>query len=251
MLKVIVIYSYPQNAPHGQKILSVLEQALQKQNVEYKVIDLYSENFNPVLHDEEYSKYGQHISYDIAKIQQELKTSDIYIFLYPVWWSSPPAILKGFVDRVFLPNFAFRFENKKLVGLLKDKVALVICTYGGSAVHEQKVGFASKKLIQKAILESCGIKTQVFEIYSVDEMDKTVFDHILFQIPSALSRIIAFYKNLDLKQQPLGALIEENKQKEKEMKATKKLPKKSFEDLRYFESEQKKAKQKARKSKRF
>lgn len=251
MIKFIIIYGYPPNAPHGQKILEVVQQTLKKQNLEFKTIDLYSMNFNPVLAGEEYKRYGEYLDYEIAKIQQDLRFSDIYIFLYPVWWSTPPAILKGFIDRVFLPRFAFKFENKKIKGLLERKVGLVICTYGGGASHEQKIGFISKKFIQKAVLESCGIKTQVFEIYSLEEMDKTVFEHTLFQIPAAINRIIAFYKNLDLKQQPLDKLIEKSKQNEEKLKASKKLSTKSFEDLKYFESEQKKAKQKARKTKRF
>ncbi|MCX8163047.1 MAG: NAD(P)H-dependent oxidoreductase [Candidatus Micrarchaeota archaeon] len=250
MLNVVVIYSYPPDAEHGKKILEVVLNTLNQQQLNYTLIDLYSENFNPVLSVEEYKNYGNYTSYDVAKYQQKLKAAQIYIFLYPVWWSSPPAILKGFIDRVFLPNFAFKFENNALKGLLDGKVALVICSYGSSAKEQQELGFISKKFIEKAVLESCGIKSQIFEIYSIDKMDKTVFEHVLFQVPGAISRIIAFYKNLFREQKSLKEMIEKSQQKQA-LASEKLLKQKELEDLKYFQKEQKKAKQKARKSKRF
>ncbi|MEM4196506.1 MAG: NAD(P)H-dependent oxidoreductase [Candidatus Anstonellaceae archaeon] len=249
MNKIVIIYAYPNEAEHGKKILGAVIDTLDKQQIKYSIIDLYSENFNPVLNFEEYKKYGEYTSYDVARYQKELKNASIYVFIYPVWWSTPPAILKGFIDRVFLPNFAFRFENNSLKGLLGGKVALVICTYGGSAAHEQKVGFVSKKFIQNVVLESCGIKTQVFEIYSVDRMDKTVFEHTLFQISGAINRVIKLYKNIYTQQKSLKEMIEKSQQKQ--LDPSRDLDRSGFEDLKYFQTEQKKAKQNARKSKRF
>jgi len=245
-MKIAIIYSYPPAAEHGSKILQKIKEALEQKNIEYVLFDLYSENFNPVLSKEEYVNYGSYVSYDIAKIHSELKKAQIYIFVYPVWWSGPPAILKGFIDRVFLPDFAFRIENKELVGKLHSKVALVICTYGSGAASEQAIGFPSKKFIQKAVLERCGIKNQILEFYSLDIMDKTTFEHMLLEVPAAINRIIAYYNSLYMRQESLKSLIEKSQKKEEMQKATRKMPQKNLEDLKYFQQEQRKAKKKAR-----
>jgi NAD(P)H dehydrogenase (quinone) len=250
MVKLALIYAYPANAKHGSKILQIIKQTLEQKNIEYVLFDLYKDNFNPVLTQKEYEEYGGYTEYEIARIQQELKKADIYIFVYPIWWSAPPAILKGWIDRVFLPNFAFRYEHGKLIGLLKNKVALIICTYGGSAKHEQKVGFAARTFMQKAVLESCGIKTQFLEFFSIDTTPDQTFEHLLLQVPSAINRIIAYFNNLNKEQQPLKELIEKEikKEQQEQEKQKFKLGKKHLEDLEYFQTEQKKAKQRARKS---
>jgi len=245
-VKIAIIYAYPPDALAGSKILQKIKETLQQRNIEYVLFDLYAQNFNPVLSKEEHRQYGSYISYDIAKIQAELKKAQIFVFVYPVWWSGPPAILKGFVDRVFLPNFAFKMENNSLVGKLNSKIGLVVCTYGTGAEAEQKVGFVSRKFIQKAVLERCGIKNQILEFYSLDDMDKTTFEHMLLEVPAAINRIIAYYNSLYMQQESLKSLIEKSQKNEVLQKAGKKMPQKNLEDLKYFQQEQRRAKKKAR-----
>ncbi|MCK8638773.1 NAD(P)H-dependent oxidoreductase [Fructobacillus fructosus] len=63
-----------------------------------------------------------------AKYRDVVKKADFLIFIYPIWWSSMPAILKGLIDRVFVQGYAYRYNGVIPVALLKNKKAWIITT---------------------------------------------------------------------------------------------------------------------------
>ena len=69
-----------------------------------KVIDLYKEEFDPV-------SFGDNkIAPDVEKHQTLIKDAHCLVFIYPIWWFRAPAILEGWIDRVFTLGFAFKFK---------------------------------------------------------------------------------------------------------------------------------------------
>jgi NAD(P)H dehydrogenase (quinone) len=82
---------------------------------------------------------------DIRAHQAKVSEADVLVFIFPIWWSAPPAILKGWVDRVFFLKFAYDFTDQGPVGLLKGKKALLLTTSGGDQAFFEGSG------IQKAI----------------------------------------------------------------------------------------------------
>ena len=88
------------------------------------MIDL---SFNPIL------SYGYRVASalepDLVKMQ-EIKEAHHLVFVYPTWWGTYPALLKGFIDRVFLPNYAFKYHKDSPFWdkLLKGKTATLIVT---------------------------------------------------------------------------------------------------------------------------
>ena len=74
-----------------------------------KLIHLVDFNFNPIL------TYGYRkisvLEPDLIKVQQDILTANHLVFVYPSWWGTYPALLKGFFDRVFLPGFAFKYHK--------------------------------------------------------------------------------------------------------------------------------------------
>jgi putative NADPH-quinone reductase len=98
---------------------------------------------------------------DLRQAQKDILAADHLVFVYPNWWSTYPALLKGFIDRVFLPNFAFKYLEKSPLPakLLKGKTARLIVTTDTPAWYYWLVNRnAGHHAIKTGVLEFCGIK---------------------------------------------------------------------------------------------
>ncbi|MDD4971417.1 MAG: NAD(P)H-dependent oxidoreductase [Paludibacter sp.] len=124
-----------------------------------KLVNLFDLNFNPIL----MNGYRQRtdLEPDLSIIQQAILDADHLVFVYPTWWGTCPALLKGLIDRVFLPGFAFKYRDNSLFWdkLLKGKTARLIVTMDTPTWYYSFIyrspGHNSMK---KSILEFCGIK---------------------------------------------------------------------------------------------
>ena len=98
---------------------------------------------------------------DLLKIQQDILDANHLVFVYPTWWGTYPALLKGFIDRTLLPGFAFKYRDNSIFWdkLLKDKTARLIVTMDTPKWYNFLVyKNAGHNSMKKAILEFCGIK---------------------------------------------------------------------------------------------
>ncbi len=97
---------------------------------------------------------------DLLRAQEWITWADHLVWIYPVWWAGLPAVLKGFVDRVFLPGFAFRRRENSLWWdkLLRGKSARIISTLDQPGWYYRLVnGQPSNRAMKKNTLEFCGI----------------------------------------------------------------------------------------------
>jgi NAD(P)H dehydrogenase (quinone) len=97
---------------------------------------------------------------DLLAAQETIRWADHLVFVYPVWWGTFPAILKGFIDRVFLPGFAYKSRPNSLMWdkLLKGKSARLIVTMDAPTWYNRWVyKSASTQSMKKATLQYCGI----------------------------------------------------------------------------------------------
>lgn len=110
------------------------------------------------------------------------------IFIHPIWWNGPPAILKGFFDRVLLPRFAYKFEKGMPIKLLNKKAVLFV-SHGGPKLYTDFIlRNRGIKIITKDTLGFCGIKTKVYKINNAKklnekkekEIEKMVFKGLKF-----------------------------------------------------------------------
>lgn len=136
MKNFLIIYAHPNPASFNHSLKKKIITTLETVHVPYTVIDLYAHNYNPVLSLKE--MMGD-VSFETRKYQNLIKESTSIIFIFPVFWFRAPAILEGFLDKVFIPGFAYRF--KQIIGkygipipLLKDKEVLTIVTHGAPAL---------------------------------------------------------------------------------------------------------------------
>jgi NAD(P)H dehydrogenase (quinone) len=175
--QILIIYAHPDTGGNCATILESIKRDLLLKKQKYMVLDLYRENYDPILKEQEhYTRGNQEVSEKTKEYQQLILQSNKLIFIFPIWWGQMPAILKGFCDRVLTPGFAFKF--KKLIasiyipeGLLKNKKCAVFMTYG-SPWYFYNLGFVKspKSILDTLAFSYCGLKTEYFELFSAGKV---------------------------------------------------------------------------------
>lgn len=174
-MNLLFIFAHPN---HESLNYALLEQALagskeNQQISDIRVLDLYAERFNPVLtFGEQKRRRDMHQEPALAKYREQILWADKLIFIYPIWWGRPPAMLLGYMDQVFASGFAYR-DNKGLLpeGLLAGKSAVCISTMKGPALYPLLwLGNAHKMLMKRGFLRFVGIKAvRFFEFGSMEK----------------------------------------------------------------------------------
>ncbi|MDA8141254.1 MAG: NAD(P)H-dependent oxidoreductase [Desulfobacteraceae bacterium] len=169
---ILVVLGHPDSGSFNHAIARVVCHALQSQGWRVVFHDLYAEGFDPLLPSAEIAEHGP-VPDDVRRHCRELAEADGIVIIHPNWWGQPPAILKGWIDRVFRPGLAYRFEEGDggegvPMGLLKAKAALIFNTSNTPDPREQAVfGDPLEALWKRCILDLCGVKNVRRRMFSV------------------------------------------------------------------------------------
>lgn len=161
-MNTLIIYAHPNTPGHNPQILEEVKRQLASEHKTYEVLDLYHMQYDPILREEELRDRA--ISKETQEIQEKIRHAKHLIIIYPIWWGTMPAILKGFMDKVMSAGFAFKYVNRRPQGLLKGKTAAVFITSGSPKIFQYLLGHRYSRSIKTDILGFCGIKTKVFHI---------------------------------------------------------------------------------------
>ena len=154
-MKVLIIYTHPSVKSYNHGLLEAFVNGLKQGGHEYELVDLYQDNFNPVLADTNpHAELGD----DVKAYQEKIKSADVLTFIYPTFWYRAPAMLEGFIDRVITSGFAYKYVGGRPKGLLGDKKAVVIETYGGPSWYYRFLFHQIPWRRFKAVIKFCGIK---------------------------------------------------------------------------------------------
>ncbi len=172
----LIIYAHPNPASFSNAIAETVKNKSVANGDQIDVIDLYADNFNPVLSGADFMSFQQgKIPEDIAAYQEKIKWADHMTFVYPVWWNQMPAMMKGFIDRVFSYGFAFAVnEDGSTMQLLKGKSGSMITNLGQPKQHAEGTYTDALKLVHSGnILGFCGVEVKNhifnFAVPSVDD----------------------------------------------------------------------------------
>lgn len=171
-MNVSVILAHPNNQSYNHAIANSAVTQLQKNKHSVLFHDLYAEKFDPILPSLEIHPEVS-LSPDIEQHCEELSLTDGIIIIHPNWWGQPPAILKGWVDRVMRPGVAYKFlegdQGEGIpVGLLKAQAAIVFNTANTPCKREREVfGDPLQLLWENCIFDLCGVSTFYREMFTV------------------------------------------------------------------------------------
>jgi NAD(P)H dehydrogenase (quinone) len=161
MSKHLIIISLHRDEGFLTKGVEQLSEKLQQNGEEVRFRNLYEINFNPVLTSDDFEalRTGK-LPKDIEKEQEYILQAEYLWFVFPVWWTSMPAMLKGYIDRIFLNGFAYRLVNDRPVGLLKDKKVIILNSMGMSREEYLRSGMfkAMELTIDRGIFEFAGME---------------------------------------------------------------------------------------------
>ncbi|MDR1425866.1 MAG: NAD(P)H-dependent oxidoreductase [Rickettsiales bacterium] len=166
--KILVIDANPSKFSLTACLAEEYEIHARKNSFSVELLALRDLVFDPILH-YGYSRH-QELEPDVEKSQKLIGWCDHLVLVSPVWWYGPPALLKGFFDRVFLPEFAFNVQSvpvRKVSRVLAGKTATLIYTYGGPK-NNMAVNFEDPFALQvrDGILYFCGFeKIKTFPLY--------------------------------------------------------------------------------------
>ena len=122
MSTILIIYAHPSHDGYHGYFLDQATEEIKKRGWEYDLIDLYALGYDPVLKlNELYSAGKRAVSDQNKEFQQKIQDNNRLLFIYPTWWNNMPAILKGWLDRVFVSRFGFIYKLGVPIGQLKGK----------------------------------------------------------------------------------------------------------------------------------
>jgi NAD(P)H dehydrogenase (quinone) len=140
-MRHLIIYAHPNENSLNHSLLNTVVETLQSRDQEVIVRDLYKIGFDPVFSLEDMQGQFQGKLSDDVKLEQEhISWAEQITFIYPIWWTGLPAMMKGYIDRVFSYGFAYRYDQGIQKGLLKGKKTVIINTHGKSHEEYEKTG---------------------------------------------------------------------------------------------------------------
>jgi len=161
--RISVILAHPDPRSFNHAIARTAARALRRKGHVVHLHDLHRERFDPLLPATEFAK-GARLPAIIRRHCREIAQADGIVIVHPNWWGQPPAILKGWIDRVIRPGVAYGFEEGDggegvPVGLLKARVALVFNTSNTPARRERTVFKDPLETLWKnCIFDLCGVR---------------------------------------------------------------------------------------------
>jgi NAD(P)H dehydrogenase (quinone) len=171
-MKISIILTHPDKSSFNHAIAQTVVERLERNGHDVSFHDLYAEHFDPLLVADEIPKSAV-LPAMVKGHCEEIQQADGIIIIHPNWWGQPPAILKGWIDRVIRPGIAYEFlegDSGEGVpkGLLQAKAAIVFNTSNTTPEREQHIfGDPLETIWRNCIFGLCGVNDFYRRIFSV------------------------------------------------------------------------------------
>lgn len=169
---ILVILGHPTPGSFNHAIAETACAALREAGHRVIFHDLQAERFDPCLPGDEIPEEGVVADW-LHPYCEELRLAEGIVIVHPNWWGQPPAVLKGWIDRVFRPGVAYRFDEGDSgegvpVGLLNARTALVLNTSNTPDQREREVfGDPLEAIWKRCIFNLCGVNDVRRRMFSV------------------------------------------------------------------------------------
>jgi NAD(P)H dehydrogenase (quinone) len=199
-LKTLLVYCHPEPTSFSAALYAAAQQTLRAQGHDLRCFDLYAENFQPILTLEERAAYLTAPSLIEQRVQAHvdaLKWCEHIVFVFPIWFYGPPAMLKGWLERVWLPGVAFLPPPTKgatAVPGLRHITHLTVITHGGAPWWWLKViGDPARKLFTKGLraIMAKRCKSTWLQLHNMNNVSRADCEAFIAKVTNRLKAIKA------------------------------------------------------------
>ena len=191
-----VVHSHPLTDSYNHALFRIILDALQDRH-QVIATDLYRERFSPVMTEPERRSYYQppHAEEDVAPLVRQLRQADGIIFCFPHWWFAMPAMLKGYVDRVWGPGVAFVYDPKDghlAPNLGHIKLFGVVTSYGSPQwIVRIFAGDAGRTVMMRGLKPMCARDADSFYLahYGMDRSTPGTRQAFLEKVQARVAKI--------------------------------------------------------------
>ncbi|HEY5910726.1 MAG TPA: NAD(P)H-dependent oxidoreductase [Verrucomicrobiae bacterium] len=171
-MNILIVLAHPDPGSFNHALAHAMRDELCARGACVVFHDLCAEGFEPLLTKQEIPQSAP-VPPQVEQHCADLQAADGIIIVHPNWWGQPPAILKGWVDRVVRPGVAYRFDEGDNgegipIGLLKARAALVINTSNTPDAREQSAfGDPLERIWRDCIFHLCGVRNFQRRMFNV------------------------------------------------------------------------------------
>lgn len=168
-MKTLIVYNHPYEGSFCNAILKAVQRGLKKGGHTCKVINLDKDYFDPVMRAKDLKAFAElgrgiesalmNLDPTVFRYKKKLEWADHIVMIFPIWWMSMPAMMKGFVDKVIFPGVAYDMDNGRLVSRLASlKQVTVISTMNTPAdIYRDMFGNSLEGSLIKGTFNQIGI----------------------------------------------------------------------------------------------
>jgi NAD(P)H dehydrogenase (quinone) len=194
-VRVLVVYTHPSPSSYTASVLTRVLAGLDAAGHDVDLIDLYACGFDPLLTADERFRSGDDpltaplIREHIALV----RSATAMVFVHPTWWSGPPALLKGWIERVFVQDVAYSVGRANhMRSQLRHVRYLMVVTSHGSAKHVNMIeGESGKLLFGRSLRRLISLRGRFkwIALYNIDRSTPAQRQTFLTQVEAAMTRL--------------------------------------------------------------
>ncbi len=196
-MRLLFIHAHPVPESFSTALLAAAEETARAQGHEVRLIDLHAEGFNPVMSADERRGYTEDVPIpaDLVLHVDALQWAEGLILAYPTWWYAQPAILKGWMDRVWRPGIAFTLheEGQRLRPALSNiRLIGVITTFGSPWwFWTFLMGAPGRKIVLRGLRFCTNARTRTFwlGLHAIEERADRARRRYIERVRARIARI--------------------------------------------------------------
>lgn len=192
-MRVHVIYAHPLQDSLAAQLHAVVVDELTKAGHEVDDLDLYAEGFDPVLSADDRRDYHDTAinQRKVASYVERLQRAEGLVLCHPVWNFGWPAMLKGYIDRIFLPEVSFTLKDGKVgPGLTNIRKLTTVTTYGSKRWRAMVLGDPPRKNATRFLRVICHprVRVRYHALYDINNVKPQRVERFLQDVRQEMSR---------------------------------------------------------------